>query len=422
MLIGRVFVFRRIRGCSFFKYKDMNKLFNLVLAVLLGTTLAQAENVTVAVRNASTLARVNETVELNAAKIKHQVGEDFIVTANNKQIPYQLTYDGKLIFQVSVKPKGVASYVIKAGSPEQFKTVAAGRLHPERVDDMAWENDRIAFRCYGPALQKSGEKAYGNDVWVKCTKDLVCDFRYGQEERATPVIKALLAAGKKKEAQHYSDSISYHIDHGNGLDFYKVGPTLGAGTTGFLVDGKIIYPYCFTSQKVLDNGPIRFTVRLTYDVEVKGVKMTEVRFLSLDAGSQLNKVTVSYSGQKEDLPVVAGIVLHDGSIDEQLSAAKGYAAYAENNLQDGQIFVGMAFPQKVSYIKNLPIRADEKLAKEQGSDGHIIAYNVVAKGGHLTYYWGAGWSKWGFKNDKEWFSYMNHFVQKIHSPLQVSVH
>lgn len=398
----------------------MNKLFCIAFVTFLCTAFAQAGNVTVTVKNTSNRVRNNETVELNAANIKKQVGSNIIVTRNNKQIPYQITYDGKLIFQATVPSKGSAQYTIKPGTPQTFKSKATGRLYPEREDDMAWENDRIAFRCYGPALQRTEEKAYGNDVWVKSTNDFVCEFRYGQEYRAKSIIKALRAAGKKAEAQHYEDSISYHIDHGKGLDCYKVGPTLGDGTIAFLEDGKIIYPYCFDTQQVLDNGPIRFTVRLTYPVAYKGVAMREIRITSIDAGSQLNRVTVSYTGQKEALPVVVGIVLHDGSKDYNLSAEKGYAAYTENAGKDGLIYLGMAFPNKVQSINTLPLREDEAQAKSQGADGHIIALMNVPQGSEFMYYWGAGWSKFGFKNSNDWVTYMSNFAKNLRTPLIVT--
>jgi|WetSurMetagenome_2_1015567.scaffolds.fasta_scaffold15815_2 hypothetical protein len=399
----------------------MKKIFSLTLAVLLCTTIASARNITVVVKNTLWAIRKNETVELNAATIKKQVGKNIIVTYNNKQVPYQLTYNGKLIFQATVPAKGTASYVIKAGNAETFKSKVTGRMHPEREDDVAWENDLIAFRCYGPALQRSGEQAYGYDIWVKNTPNFVCDFRYGQEDMAKPILKAMRAAGKMKEAQHYEDSISYHIDHGHGLDFYDVGPTLGAGTTAFLENGKIIYPYCYTTEKILDNGPIRFTVRLTYPVIYKGVKMTETRILSLDAGSQLNKVIVSYTGQQVTLPVIAGIVLQDGSKDYDFSAAKGYAAYAGKIKKNGQIFVGMAFPNAVRSIKTLLMRSDETLAISRKCDGHIIALSYIAKGAKLTYYWGAAWNKYTVKDDKAWSSYMSNYARKVRTPLIVTV-
>ena len=44
-----------------------------------------------------------------------------------------------------------------------------------------------------------------------------------------------------KAAQQLAESVSYHIDHGNGLDYYKVGPTLGAGTSALLANDSIVY-------------------------------------------------------------------------------------------------------------------------------------------------------------------------------------
>lgn len=66
------------------------------------------------------------------------------------------------------------------------------------------------------------------------------------------------AAGLLKE-------LSYHIDHGHGMDCYAVGPTLGAGVAALMVDDSIIYPWCYKSQEILDNGPLRFTVRLEFN-------------------------------------------------------------------------------------------------------------------------------------------------------------
>ena len=69
----------------------------------------------------------------------------------------------------------------------------------------------------------------------------------------------------KRQAQQLSESVSYHIDHGNGLDYYKVGPTLGAGTSALLANDSIVYPYCYKDYQILDNGPLRFTVKLVYN-------------------------------------------------------------------------------------------------------------------------------------------------------------
>ena len=44
---------------------------------------------------------------------------------------------------------GVCAFL--AGTVALAQEEARGRFVPERRDDFAWENDRIAFRVYGPA-------------------------------------------------------------------------------------------------------------------------------------------------------------------------------------------------------------------------------------------------------------------------------
>ncbi len=77
----------------------------------------------------------------------------------------------------------------------------------------------------------------------------------------------------------------------------------------------------------------------------------------------------------------------------------------------------MAFPNKVKSITTLPLREDETQAKSQGADGHLIALMNVPQGSQFTYYWGAGWSKFGFKSSNEWVAYMSNFAKNLRTPL-----
>ena len=91
----------------------------------------------------------NEVVELSAkdvfAKLGIKGGRQFVVTnACGQEVPYQLTYDGKLLLEASVRPCGEATFVIRKGVPSMYKNTCYGRMYPERVDDVAWENDRGA--------------------------------------------------------------------------------------------------------------------------------------------------------------------------------------------------------------------------------------------------------------------------------------
>ena len=99
---------------------------------------------------------------------------------------------------------------------------------------------------------------------------------------------------------------------------------MGAGTSALLANDSIVYPYCYKDYQILDNGPLRFTVKLVYNpLTVKGNNnVIENRIISLDAGSQMNKFTITYDNLTEATPVVTGIVLHEPSKDYQADTAK----------------------------------------------------------------------------------------------------
>ena len=386
------------------------------------------KDVKVEVYNSSDLARENEMIEVDYPTVAERLalteGGSFVVLDNaGKQVPYQVTFDNKLIFQVSVESNSRATYFIKVGKPEEFDVKAVGGYYPERIDDIAWENDCIAFRTYGPALQATGERAYGYDVWVKCVDYPVVADRYAGELNPETVAEiARLKEVAPDSAQALIESVSYHIDHGNGLDNYKVGPTLGAGTSALLAaDGSIIYPYCYESYEILDNGPLRFTVSLKYCPFVyENDTVIETRVISLNAGSQLNKIDVVYHNLSKAVPMVTGIVLHDTDSVMEYSSEEGYAAYADPaDGMNGQTYLGMAYPGAVQ--KAAPVYFDAAERADRDAEGHLLMERMYEPGTTVTYYAGAGWSKWGFESPEAWFVYMDYFASALRSPLEVIV-
>ncbi len=410
----------------------MKKLFYLFMAALTIVSCADDKVVNVTVSNGTGIDRNDEIVEISmeevASKLQMDDTADIIVLdETNQQVPYQTTYDGKLIFPISVKANQQASYSIKVGTPVAFDVRACGKHYPERVDDIAWENDRIAFRAYGPALQATGEKAYGYDVWVKSVEEPVVEERYAME--LNPETLAKIDSLKKVDpeaAKALRAETSYHVDHGNGLDCYKVGPTLGGGTAALYVNNEIIYPYCYKTYDILDNGPLRFTVKLTYNPLTvnNNSNIVETRVISLDKGSQLNKAVITYSNTNEVMPVVTGIVLHEPNGGQNAAnAEKGYIAYADPtdnvNNNNGTIYVGAVFPSKVTEAKVALF--PEKEAKERGADGHVLAVSDYAPNSGYVYYFGAGWSKYGFENMQAWNNYLENYAERVRNPLTVEV-
>ena len=163
----------------------MKKLFLFATVVALLHSCA-TQDVKVEVYNPAEEARVNEMVEVDFPTIAQRLSladdaKVVVLDAAGEQVPYQITYDGKLIFQTTVEPGSRMEYTVKAGEPDSFAVKAVGDYYPERVDDIAWENDCIAFRTYGPALQATGVKAYGYAVWVERVDFPVVEARYDGE-------------------------------------------------------------------------------------------------------------------------------------------------------------------------------------------------------------------------------------------------
>ncbi len=419
----------------------MKKSFLFALSLLFAVAASAADKVTLTIKNTLPAERKDEMVEVAVAPVMKKLGDakEIIVTdAEGKEIPSQITYDGKLIFQADVAAKGKSVYYVKAGKPQQYEAKVFGRQFNERKDDMAWENDRIAFRCYGPALQRSGETAWGYDIWNKRTSKLVVEERYAREldSDLAKACRKLRKLGQGELANDIDMAKSYHVDHGNGMDCYKVGPTLGCGTAALLTnDGKdIAYPRCYTGYEILDRGPLRFTVRLAYGKEnVEGQDVREVRIISLDAGSQMNKAVVTYDGLKGKMPVATGIIVHNENPKAYvLNAEKGYMGYedlgdpnqyqpkyrAQYNKDFGKIYAGAVYPQKVDEVK---YQAGEGLP---GACGHILGISTYTPNTSYTYYFGSGWSRnpeTSFQTLADWETYLAAFAQKVKSPLKVTV-
>lgn len=406
----------------------MKRILSL-LFLIAAFACSEQKEMQVTVSNPLPLDRENEIVEISTdglSAIRAKYGDQFLITdKDEKEVAYQLTYDNKLIFPATVAANTQAVYTLKTGTPQAYPTITCGKHYPERVDDIAWENDRTAFRTYGPALQATHERAFGYDIWAKRVETPVVEARYAKELNPETLQEiAKLRKTDPKAAQELANSVSYHIDHGNGLDYYSVGPTLGAGTAALMVDGELVYPYCYDSYEILDNGPLRFTVSLSYNPltirENEGV--IETRLLSLDAGSQLNKAVISYKNLTEATPVATGLVIHEPSDVYQASAEKGYIAYADPaDPVNGQIFVGAVVPQPRVVTQAGPVYFSDEEKKDRKANGHVLAISDYQPGDAYTYYFGGGWSKWGFATPNDWFTYIEEYAEKVNNPLEVSL-
>ena len=354
-------------------------------------------------------------------KLGIQGGRQFIVfDEGGLEVPYQLSSEGKVLLDAGVRPHGQQVFTFKKGTPKNYQTVCYGRIYPERKDDYAWENDRTAYRVYGPALQRTGERSYGTDVWSKNTPELVVEQRYWIEDVVMmPAVEKL-----RKENRQRGDSLyrlnSYHNDHGRGMDLYKVGATLGCGTPALMVDGALQYPYCFKSFEVLDNGPLRTKVHLTYHPAKIGADtaVVEHRYVELDKGSNFNKTTVCYEGLTQSVSLAAGMVIHSED-KESIMLGSDYVLYADPtdnvSVNNCQLFVGALFPQGISETKKVPFDHPSG-----GNEGHALGILKNYKGQPYTYYFGSAWSKNDVRTLHEWQLRSEWTMRGVCQPLKLS--
>ena len=371
----------------------MNKIFLFLAAAALA---ACTPTVKVEVRNPTDTDRTHETIEIAWSEIASAEG----VTADNvvvfdaagTEIPSQVIYAGEeepqaLLFQTGAAAGETLRFTIRAGKRSTYPAKAFGRYVPERYDDYAWENNLVAYRLYGPALETSPEQLItpGIDVWVKCSEKLVIDDWYATGD--------------------------YHHNYGDGMDCYKVGVTLGGGASLPITNGAF-WPmgHNYLTQQTLDNGPIRTTVQLTYaPFNVDGTAVTLTKIISLDADSRFNRMENIYEGLFDEMPVAAGFVRHDVKeirTGENWMALVEPASDSAQPEEDGDIFLGIVL---------------EDAAMVPDTLGHAVAVIPVKSGEPMVYYSGSGWSQGGVPDMKSWLAEIAQQQAKIAQPLEVTI-
>lgn len=406
---------------------------------------AAMQQATIVVSNPTSTPRT-ELISLSMSEVKAKLGnatpkkgEAYIVkNKRGQQIGSQITHDGLLLIDASVRPHGSATYYVSIGKPYQQKVYATGALYKIRKDDIAWENDRCAYRVYGPALQKTGERSFGTDIWVKNTPDTVVYERYVKDmngnikgDKIDAKVRALKKQGKAlqtqlKSLQAESNEVdiltSFHLDHGNGLDPYRVGATLGLGAPSLMVGKNQVLPYCYKDYRILDNGPLRFTVELTYNPSTVGdmKNVVEHRIISLDKGSNFNKMTVWYDGLTTPTDFATGFPIHEEDTETK-TFAKDYVSYADptDNVEvnNSQVYVGVLFPEGIDHTY---YQLFDK--KHDGATGHALGLKRGLKNQEkYSYYFGAAWSKYDVRSYAEWQIRIKDYLDALKDPLQVEV-
>ena len=399
------------------------RLSLFALAAVAAAAASAADRLTITVTQDLSIARPSETIAvpwkrvndaLPHAGIQHIVVKD----ASGRVLPHQVTNVapeakdpqrngvayGELLFQHDFAPgEKSATFTVEKSEAvvAPFPTKVSARIVPERLDDFAWENDKIAHRTYGPALaapapagsDKEVLKTSGLDIWFKRVPYPIVDrwYNIGHDH--------------------------YHHDEGEGIDMYNVGTTLGAGGTGIWAGGKLYSGINFTHWKVLANGPVRAIFELTYDGwDAAGTQVSEVKRFTVDAGHYFDRIDSTFIAQVGPKSFTVAIGLNKDSADKGQTGTitvdkdeqAGWLSQWEAEKTNGSIGVSIIVPENFAGYAEDPVN---QLVLAKANSGQP-----------LRYYVGAGWTKAGeFTTKEAWNAYVAAFAARLKSPLKITL-
>ncbi|CAM3327780.1 DUF4861 family protein [Zobellia roscoffensis] len=306
----------------------------------------------------------------------------------------------ELLFQAEVAANGSSEFLILIDSTkaaEESDVIAYSRLVPERTDDYTWENDKVAFRTYGPTGEKEAlagvpgsTLSSGIDLWLKRTDKAIINKWY----------KA-----------HEANPGAYHKDRGEGYDPYHVGGSRGTGGIGIWENDSLLVSNNFTASRTLADGPLRTVFELDYAPwSAYGVK--ETKRITLDLGSNFSKFDISLSSEKEVPNYTVGITLHKNEGDAAINKEEGRFRHWET-IDSTKVGEGIVLDPKV---------IEEAMAYKSDVMDQSNLLIVTKPQEKLTYYAGFAWDKSGQVSSLEdWENILKQQSQVLSSPLSVSV-
>ncbi|HYC98699.1 glycoside hydrolase family 88 protein [Brevundimonas sp.] len=259
---------------------------------------------------------------------------------------------------------------------DQRQPRAVARFAPDRLDDLLWENDRVAHRIYGPALEaREPPSGSGIDVWAKRVR-----YPFMDRQLRFP---------------------NYHVDRGEGLDYYDVGRGRGAGGLGVWYDNKLWTSRNFSTWRIDETGgdEARFSVDYRpWPVDVAR-RVWETREFSLPLGSNFTRMTSTLRSDTAE-PLIVGIGISKRATD----AGRGFVT---RDAANGRLmFWEPRSPEHGSL--GIAILVDPAMVEgfAEDADNYLILIRVTP-GQPFTYYMGSAWDGGlDFNSREAWESFV----------------
>jgi hypothetical protein len=190
-----------------------------------------------------------------------------------------------------------------------------------------------------------------------------------------------------------------------------VGKTRGCGGLGIWAKEKLAVSKNFVTTRVLANGPIRLVFELGYPAfeASPGVKVTETKRITLDAGSSFNRIasTFKVEGSAPSLMVGVGVAKHPNT---DLKTDKQWVRTWEK-VKDDDSTLGCA----------VVLSGETATLKPTDSDTFLIA--KAKPNAPFVYYMGTEWTKrpGGAADVGAWTKAVQEEARDVASPAKVTL-
>lgn len=267
---------------------------------------------------------------------------------------------------------------MQPATADEQKARAAVVIADYRFDDLLWENDRIAYRIYGRALQTAEPpSSSGIDAWGKRVR--------------WPFMDRQLRTGDQ------------HADHGEGIDFYNVGTGRGIGGLGIWYDNKLWTSRNYVRPKIMRSGPEVADFSVEYDPWPVDTLRTvrESRRFTLPAGTNFTRMTSTIASNING-EMIVGIGISKRPIN---GSKLGEVRKDEANAR--MSWWGPADGDKGRMGAAVIVDTAAFAGFAEDSDNYLILVRVMP-GRPFVYYSGAVWDRGGdFASREAWDRYVD---------------
>ncbi len=296
----------------------------------------------------------------------------------------------QLLFQANFCANQSRTFSIREGdgkSPPPEDRVHCG-FYPQQYDSLCWENDKVAFKFYGPKMRDTHVDG-GVDCWFKRVPYPMIDRWWAMSEQ-----------GK-----------SYHIDYGQGHDPYHIGHTLGCGGSSVWANGRLYRTNTFAKHHILASGPLRCVFELTYRFPVEDKLVVETKRVTLDRGSRMFHVQSAY--HSDGKPYVTDVAIGLTVVTGDFRAVQDHTHFVAcwEKIEDSEIGTGAVVSGKHRFIK---VPGDDK------EPAQVLLICRTNEEGIVDYHAGYGWKKAGdIVTLKAWEAYLLEYSEQLHKPVTI---